>query len=179
MYEPTEPQYDCHVNIPALMSTLLSNMRVFVFVLLVFLGNANLELFGQGMINTPVSGNYENIPVVELVQILENTTGARILYDPDRIPYFRVSIDLQETPLFKALTQIVSGTTLTVAYSGDMIVLIDKIQMTRENVRGIIEKWASGEYEKPIKSEAEELRFEFGVPHDRAGVQYMLKGTVR
>ena len=134
----------------------------------------------QGSINTPVTGEYEDIAVIELIQILEKDYNIKIYYEPKRVPYFKVSFNFNKTPLFQALRKIISGTTLTVQYYEGKIVLLPKLEISREKVLLIINRWETGEYKKPIELGPEIISHQFGNSSTFDGdMEYVFSGNVK
>jgi len=154
------------------------NIRLLFFSFCSFFAFSNCS--AQSFINMPITGTFEDIPVIELLQIIEKDYHTTIYYVPDKVPYFKVSLTFNNTPLYQALRKIVAGTVLTVQYHEDKIVLIPKMEISKEKVLSIINLWESGEYTKPIESEPESISYEFGNATTFDGVtHYLLSGRIR
>ncbi len=132
----------------------------------------------QGILTEPVSGTFNDITIVEFLEILENRHGAKFIYQPTKIPYYQQSFTFDQEPLYRALARFLEGSKLDVIKYQDVIVLADKNVITRDQIERLLDKWESGEYQKPISEDPEVLELTFGDSIARQTGHVRLTGRV-
>lgn len=125
---------------------------VWLFFGFLFLLPFNVK--AQVDLDVRISGSFQDISVIEFLQVMENRHGATFYYHPSRIPYYKQSFEFDQTPLWQAIGSFLEGSNLDVIKYGDRgIVLASKHGITREEIESLIAKWKEGEFQKPILSE--------------------------
>ncbi len=120
------------------------------------------SLAAQSILTKPISGNFDDITIIEFLEIVENRHGIKFYYEPTKIPYYKQTFQFDQTPLFRALGSFLEGSTLDVVKYGESIVLANKLTVTAEEIQQLISNWDTGVYNKPISYEAQVLNLYFG-----------------
>lgn len=116
----------------------------------------------QTVLNRPVTGNFDNITVVEFLEILENRMQIRIYYDPGKIPFFKHSYHFDSVPLYQAVDQFLKGSTLDLIKYKENLLIAEKDFITAEIIEELIAKWKNGTFTKPLASTALERSVNLG-----------------
>ena len=158
----------CRINLWAFFSLkkvtyhcmpLLNRRLTFSFTLLIFWSTVS----GQINLDTEVTGVYQDMSVVEFLQVMENKLGITFYYHPARIPYYKQSFTFTRTPLWKALGSFLEGSGLDVIkYQDQGIVLANKHGISREQVLSLIQNWEDGTFTKPVILEPQQISLLFG-----------------
>jgi len=138
-----------------------------------------LPVRGQADLTRPVTGTFTDITVVEFMEILETRYQTKFYYDPSKIPYYRLTFEFNEEPLYRALTRFLDGSNLDVIKFGNGIVLANKHVSTRSSIEKLIENWESGEFTKPISYEPLRMDLTLGDWTAPAAENLNLSGSVR
>ncbi len=132
-----------------------------VIYLLLFLFFAP-ELKSQNILNIPVSGYYPDMSLFEFLEILETRYGATFRYDPRKLPYYQQTHTFDSIPLHEALTEFLDGSNLDMIKYQDVIVLANKLFVTRNYLEDLIRKWDDGTFTKPVSEEPISIYLYFG-----------------
>ena len=137
------------------------NFKYVKFLICILFGWCGL-LQGQNVLNIPISGTFSNVTIIEFLEVLENKHGVVILYEPNKIPFFKRSFKFAEKPLNQAVKEFLTGTTLDLVKYQDHLLLSNKDYITAEIIESIIKKWEDGTFQKPITSEAQIINLTLG-----------------
>ncbi len=118
--------------------------------------------FSQTVLNTPITGTFDNLTVIEFLEILENRMDIRIYYDPGKIPFYRHSYVFEKEPLYQAMDKFLRGSTLDLIKYQDHLLIAEKSHITAEIIEELLSKWEDGTFEKPLISDAEVMPVIFG-----------------
>ncbi len=136
------------------------------------------KLPAQNTLNIPISGNFEDLTIVEFLEILETRHGVKVYYVPSKVPFYRQSFHFDSVPLYRALESFLDGIKLDVIKYRDVIYLADKLTVTSSDLEDILAKWSDGSYQKPISDQprTESLYFGDSLKMPRGKVE--LRGSI-
>jgi hypothetical protein len=151
------------------------------YQLLFFLlmGYAATAIAQTNVLDAKISGDYTPSTIVQILQDVEQQLDVQFYYDPDKVPYFKVSHEFREERLFDALQAIFKETTFVFAqYEPGKIVVARKGNFNKEYAAQLIEKWRTGEMETPQLDALKEETLTFGSQETAEEGELLFAGTL-
>ena len=125
-----------------------------------------------------VTVSFSEMPLIEILEVLQNKYPVTFYYDPDRLPYYPQTYDFANQTLREVLNTLLIGTSLGFSNLGEeKIVILPKNQLSRENAENLVMQWESGAIRPPTSEAATEQTFTFGSP-EGAPAKVRLRGRV-
>ncbi|MEM1328082.1 MAG: TonB-dependent receptor [Bacteroidota bacterium] len=150
--------------------------RLLLFFLL---GFSAISFAQTNILDARISGDYTPSTIIQILQDIERQIEVQFYYDPDKVPYFKVSHEFKDERLYDALEQVFKETLLMFAqYEPGKIIIARKTNFNKEYAEQLIAQWDAGELEAPELSAAKEESLSFGKKSTAASGTLTFSGTL-
>lgn len=125
----------------------------FLFLTLAFFGVLPPLSAQPGItaLEKPISATYHDRPLLDILQDLERNYPVRLIYNPERIPFYRLTHDFQGITLYEALNILLSGSNLSfVRWGSDKVVIIEQSKRNRADIEELVRRWENQEFRLPV-----------------------------
>lgn len=113
--------------------------------------------------NQPFSGSYKNLAIPEYFDLIEKSYEINIFYYPEKLPVYRLSLDVHELSLAQVFKKLFAGVALdAIKYNDSTVVILDAQNTSRIKADTLVNRWLQGVYHKPGTDQAEERTFQLG-----------------
>jgi hypothetical protein len=124
-------------------------MRVSIYTFLIcFFGV--IDLAAQAALSKNVEVNYTELTLIEMLIDMEKQTGVEFYYDPNVLPYYKLSFDLGTVTLFEALDKMLASNNVTFLGKGDNgLIICRKNNLNRSYLNSVIKRVDAGSMKLP------------------------------
>ena len=113
--------------------------------------------------NQPFSGSYKNLAIPEYFDLIEKSYEINIYYYPEKLPVYRLSLEVHELSLAQVFKKLFAGVALdAIKYNDSTIVILDAQNTSRFKADTLVNRWLQGVYHKPGADQAEERTIQLG-----------------
>lgn len=151
-------------------------VRALVIAILVCCATQGIS---QNLLNKQVSGKFYDITLLELLEVLELQHNIKIYYDPAKLPFYKQSIELEETALYEAMDLILEGSRLHLIKYDGALFIGNKYTITSEKLNAIRQKWQDGIFVKPVSSTPLEIVSTLGDSTSPMAGELTIQGVIK